>query len=961
MMINKQSKLYTLLLILFLTGNIVHANPVDIFVTSFESNSTGSINGQDNWSISDGSATVTEDALSVKSGSKGLNFIASNNELVVSNIAFTDTQAGVGGVVYLDMWVKINSMDTKDFAINGYDLFGGGSQKRAFVLEFDTPSGSTGDFRMYNGSTKLPIGTFILGEWNRVSARIDYDKSIYQVIFNNSEASSANFREDYTPTSGVKSYHEMRFNLGYDGASGNVNASVDDIYVSTNPIADIIFPGVEIYHTMDVEQPNIGSISLNPDQDTYLDSTEITASLTIPEGYRNAGWTDDLSGTSLDTTFLITSNMKIGAVVEVDPTNPPAQYTITVTQPDFGSISLTPAGGIYYDQTNIEAKLDVPPGYINTGWTGDLSGTDPIQKFVISSDMNIGATVIWDTTPATIYTVSTASELEDICEADLHPGDIVEVADGRYDAGGIQITSSGTADKPIIIRAKNVGGAELVGETYFTFRGVEYVQFIGFTISSSIYTAIKLEACNNIRIARNTFQITETEGQNGKWLYIGGVWDDPSKLSHHNRVDHNIFRNKHQLGNFITIDGGDNVSQHDLIDHNYFYNIGPRHENEMEAIRIGWSELSLTDGFTVVEYNLFEACDGDPEIVSVKSCKDTLRYNTFRSSQGTLSLRHGDGSVIHDNFFLGEGKEGTGGVRIYARNHKIYNNYFEGLTGSVWDAAITLTNGDTDTGSLSAHWRIDNAIVANNTLVNNFSNIEIGYAKADNSWKKEPRNVNLSNNLVLGSNMGIIEIITTPTNFTWSGNIMYPQGGAALGMTATDDQIKQIDPLLVNTGDLWVLSGNSPAIDASQGGSLTIIDDIQGQAREGALDVGADEYSSAPITRLPLLPKDVGPEAVEPVSVQKRFEIPSIFKLLKNYPNPFNPSTILVYDLPHEAFVELVIFDLRGQVVSTLVEKPQTAGHYQLIWDGSEQSSGIYIAQLKTGNTVSHHKLVLVK
>ena len=91
----------------------------------------------------------------------------------------------------------------------------------------------------------------------------------------------------------------------------------------------------------------------------------------------------------------------------------------------------------------------------------------------------------------------------------------------------------------------------------------------------------------------------------------------------------------------------------------------------MEAIRIGWSALSLTNGYTVLEYNLFEECDGDPEIVSVKSCKDTVRYNTFRRCQGTGTLRHGDGSVLHDDFFRGEGKYGTGGDRSYARKHQM--------------------------------------------------------------------------------------------------------------------------------------------------------------------------------------------------------------------------------------------------------------------------------------------------
>ncbi|MEL6824276.1 MAG: chondroitinase-B domain-containing protein, partial [Calditrichota bacterium] len=47
--------------------------------------------------------------------------------------------------------------------------------------------------------------------------------------------------------------------------------------------------------------------------------------------------------------------------------------------------------------------------------------------------------------------------------------------------------------------------------------------------------------------------------------------------------------------------------------------------------------------------------------MSVKTCDNIIRYNTFRRSKGTLSLRHGNRNVVDGNFFLGEGKEGTGG------------------------------------------------------------------------------------------------------------------------------------------------------------------------------------------------------------------------------------------------------------------------------------------------------------
>ncbi len=944
----------------------VNVSAQDILNTSFEEYSPGSVHQQYNWSVENGSATVTNATDFVHTGSQALQFYTQSNKLVVKNIAFSGSESGVSGIIYFDVWVKVSSLETKDFSINGYDLYGG-SQKRAFVFEFDTPSGNTGKFQVYDGSSKVTVKNYTLGQWYRISAKIDYNREIYQVIFDQSEAVTVNFRESYTPShpNGQKEFHELRFNLGYDGAVGSVDAAIDDLYIGTNPIPDISFPPTEIYHTITVEQPEVGQITLDPQLDAYPDSSWVTASLEVPEGYTNGGWTGDLSGTEMQKTFQVVRDMTIGAHVVIDTLNPPAQYTVTVIQPDTGRIVLSPPGEVFYAYTKVTAKLELPVGFINAGWTGDLSGTELKKSFTVLSDMTIGATVVEDTTPPTIYTVNNAKDLKSICKGtNLKPGDIVEVEDGVYDTGGgITIESSGTANKPIIIRAKNIGQAELTGETYFTLRKVAYVTIQGFKFTSAKYTVIKLEACNHVRITRNIFQITETEGQNGKWVYIGGYWADQSLLSHHNRIDHNVFRDKHQLGNFITIDGGDVVSQHDRIDHNYFYNIGPRAENEMEAIRVGWSELSMTDGFTVIEYNLFEDCDGDPEIVSIKSCKDTVRYNTFRSSQGTLCLRHGNGSVVEGNFFLGEGKSGTGGIRIYSQDHKIYNNYFENLTGSKWDAAITLTNGDTDEGSLSAHWRIQNVLIAHNTLVNNYSNIEIGYAKSDNSWKKEPRNVTMLANLVVGGQRNLITIYTQPTNFVWQNNIMFPQNGFEVGMTATEDEIRVIDPLLEQRDSLWLLSAQSPAIDAANSNLAFLVDDVQGQLRDGLPDVGADEFSSAKILRRPLNPEDVGPFATDSlVSVDMpTVKVAQDFHLT-NYPNPFNGYTVFAFNLPRTARVKLEVFDISGRKIRTILNSTLKAGSHRVLWQAGTLASGVYVYRLTTNRGVAQaRKMILVK
>lgn len=187
----------------------------------------------------------------------------------------------------------------------------------------------------------------------------------------------------------------------------------------------------------------MGRITLDPDQEQYLEGTWVTATLELPEGYINLGWTGDLSGTELVKEFQVFKDMVIGAEVGIDSLNPPPRYRVEVIQPDTGRITLDPPGGEYYAHTTVTATLELPPGFINLGWTGDLSGTELEKTFVVLKDMTIGAVVVEDTTPPMVYTVRTAEELKSVLRGELRPGDIVEVEDGVYDTGG------GSPSKPV--------------------------------------------------------------------------------------------------------------------------------------------------------------------------------------------------------------------------------------------------------------------------------------------------------------------------------------------------------------------------------------------------------------------------------------------------------------------------------------------------------------------------------
>ena len=94
--------------------------------------------------------------------------------------------------------------------------------------------------------------------------------------------------------------------------------------------------------------------------------------------------------------------------------------------------------------------------------------------------------------------------------------------------------------------------------------------------------------------------------------------------------------------------------------------------------------------------------------------------------------------------------------------------------------------------------------------------------------------------------------------------------------------------------------------------------------------------------------------------------LPNEFALHQNYPNPFNPVTTLRYDLAEDAMVNIIIHDMLGRQVKTLINRTQDAGYKSVIWNatndyGKPVSAGIYLYQIQAGEYISTKKMVLLK
>ena len=89
--------------------------------------------------------------------------------------------------------------------------------------------------------------------------------------------------------------------------------------------------------------------------------------------------------------------------------------------------------------------------------------------------------------------------------------------------------------------------------------------------------------------------------------------------------------------------------------------------------------------------------------------------------------------------------------------------------------------------------------------------------------------------------------------------------------------------------------------------------------------------------------------------------LPNFYNIYQNYPNPFNPTTKIRFDIPKQTWVKLSIYDILGREVSVLVDKGMYPGSYEITFDGSKLTSGIYFYRLQTGGFVKTKKLIMIK
>ncbi|MEO0466407.1 MAG: chondroitinase-B domain-containing protein [Pseudomonadota bacterium] len=351
------------------------------------------------------------------------------------------------------------------------------------------------------------------------------------------------------------------------------------------------------------------------------------------------------------------------------------------------------------------------------------------------------------------------------------PGDVIVLADGVWQDFDMLLHAEGTSQAPITVRAQTPGKVILSGQSSLRLAGQHLV--VSGLVFRDGYTP-RAELISFRRDSENlafSSRVTETvidnfsnpdRRQRDLWVAIYGQ---------NNVFDHNHMSGKNNSGPTLAVrlNSEDSQDNNHVIDSNYF---GPRPvfgSNGGETLRIGTSHFSLTRSGTQVTNNYFDRCSGEVEIISSKSGENVFRGNTFFQSRGTLTLRHGNGTLIENNLFDGDGAPYTGGVRVINAHHTVRNNRFTNLTGERFSGALVVMNG-VPNSPINRYHQVDGVTIENNTF-DTIRRIELGEG-SDSERSAVPINSRFQNNIVLGeSDDTPFRLYDDMSGIDFSGNI----------------------------------------------------------------------------------------------------------------------------------------------------------------------------------------------
>lgn len=358
---------------------------------------------------------------------------------------------------------------------------------------------------------------------------------------------------------------------------------------------------------------------------------------------------------------------------------------------------------------------------------------------------------------------------------EARPGDIIILRNGEWNNVALSLDCKGTKTNPILFKAQTAGKVLITGHSTLKLGGnfitVDGLYFInGYAGKDPViaFCTDKNTVAGNCRVTHTVINDFNNPGrlEENYWIALYGK---------NNRLDHCSFLNKKNIGVLVAVMLNDERSRENnhSIDHNYFGVRLPLASNGGEIIRVGVSEYCEFNSSTVITDNFFEHCDGETEIISVKSCRNTVSNNLFKECQGAVVLRHGNFNTVANNVFLGNNKEGTGGVRVINKGQWVINNLFYKCRGAGFRSPLSIMNGVPNSPAYR-YVAVTDAIVANNSF---FDCAPISLCEGSDSERSAPpAGVQFLNNIFYNNHDSSIYInYDDISGIAFAGNIVSKQ------------------------------------------------------------------------------------------------------------------------------------------------------------------------------------------
>lgn len=319
-------------------------------------------------------------------------------------------------------------------------------------------------------------------------------------------------------------------------------------------------------------------------------------------------------------------------------------------------------------------------------------------------------------TNANTIIVKNADELKK-ANKEAKPGDQIILQNGEWNNITIKLNCNGTKEMPVTFKAETTGKVKitgnsklLIGGNYIVIEGLLFTE--GYAGDDAIikFRVNKEELANNCRVTN-----TVIDGFNNPKRMDENHWIE--LYGKNNRLDHCSFLDKKNMGVLLAVILDDERSRENFhrIDHNHFGYRLPLASNTGEILRVGVSQHCEFNSNTQITDNFFEYCDGETEIISIKSGSNIVKGNVFKECQGSVVLRHGNFNTVENNIFLGNGKAGTGGVRVINKGQWVINNYFYKCRGIDFRSPLSIMNGIPNSPA-NRYVQVTDAVIANNTF-----------------------------------------------------------------------------------------------------------------------------------------------------------------------------------------------------------------------------------------------------